>query len=162
MGPKVDLALRKMQWDCYMLTHRLLRVMEQRLLDRFRAQGYEDMSISRLTVLTILFQEKQPTTAQRIAELMGMSPVTVGRFVRALEDGGWVRRRDDPRDGRAFLLEPTPKARARLGEFLGISDELLDQAYAGIGRGELSSWLHHLERLVTALSREAEGARGER
>ncbi len=154
MAPKVDFALRKLQWDCYMLTTRLTRMMEQRLIDRFREQGYTDMSISRLTALTILFQERAPTTAQRIAELMGMSPVTVGRFVRALEEGGWVKRREDPGDGRAYLVEPTPKARAKLHDFMGISDELMDQAYAGIGRSELASWTEHLTRIVAGLEAE--------
>lgn len=154
MAPKVDFALRKLQWDCYMLTTRLTRIMEQRLIDRFREQGYTDMSISRLTALTILFQEREPTTAQRIAEVMGMSPVTVGRFVRALEEGGWVKRRDDPGDGRAFLVEPTQKARAKLHEFLGISDELMDKAYAGIETDEITRWTAHLERIVAGLEAE--------
>ncbi len=151
MAAKVDFALRKLQWDCYMLTTRLTRIMEQRLIDRFREQGHTDMSISRLTALTILFQERGPTTAQRIAEVMGMSPVTVGRFVRALEDGGWLKRRADPGDGRAFLVEPTQKARAKLHEFLSISDELMDHAYAGIEQAELTSWTEHLARIVAGL-----------
>lgn len=154
MGEPVDLALRTLQWDCYVLTSRLTRIMEQRLLDRFREHGYTDMSISRLTALTILFQERGPTTAQHLAQRMGMSPVTVGRFVRALEEGGWVKRREDPGDGRAYLVEPTTKARSKLHEFLGISDELMDQAYVGIERDELASWTRHLERIVAGLEAE--------
>jgi DNA-binding MarR family transcriptional regulator len=156
MAQNVDQPLRRMQWDYYMLTQRIARIMEQRLLNRFREAGYRDMSIARLHTLSIILQERKPTTAQRVAEVMGLSAVTVGRFVRALEEGGWVARRDDPSDGRAYIVEPTEKARAHLHEFLSISDELMDQAYQGIEAAEIERWIGHLERIVTTLSTEQE------
>ena len=137
-----------------MHSQRLIRLMEQRLLRTFKELGHDDMSVARLQVLTILFQQREPTTAQRIAAEMGLSPVTVGRFVRALEEGGWVERQGDPRDGRAYLLAPTAKARAHLQSFLQVSDEFMDQAYAGIPRAEIDAWTAHLKRLVNDLERE--------
>jgi DNA-binding MarR family transcriptional regulator len=156
MSGKVERSLRKMQWDYYMLTQRIARIMEQRLLNRFRAAGHHDMSIARLHTLSIILQERRPTTAQRVAEVMGLSAVTVGRFVRALQEGGWVERRDDPSDGRAFLVEPTEKARAHLHEFLEISDDLLDQAYRGVERAELEQWVKRLESIVETLGKDEE------
>jgi len=156
MAPKVELELRKLQWDYYLLTHRLLRTMEQRLLSRFRELGHADMSIARLQVLTLVFQHNEPVTAQQVADSLGLSAVTVGRFVRALEEGGWVRRKASPSDGRALLLEPTRKAQAHLAEFLQISDELFDEAYDGIDGPELSSWVGHLQRIVQGLAPDSE------
>lgn len=149
---EVDLELRRLQWDCYMHSQRLIRLMERRLLDSFRQLGHSDMSVARLQVLTVLFQKRGPATAQAIATDLGLSPVTVGRFVRALQQGGWVERQDDPRDGRALLLAPTAKARAHLQAFLQVSDECMDEAYQGIERAEIAGWTAHLRRLVAQLT----------
>jgi DNA-binding MarR family transcriptional regulator len=68
---------------------------------------------------------------------MSVSEVTVGRFVRALEEEGWLERRPDPDDSRARLLEVTEKTRDHLPAFIRVTNTVLDQAFAGVGRDEL-------------------------
>ena len=56
-------------------------------------------------------------------------------------------------------MPPTQKAREKLHEFLAISDELMDQAYAGIDSTQIASWAAHLERIVAGLENEKMGER---
>ncbi len=68
------------------------------------------MTPAQANALMILFQHKSAMTARQVAQEMNLSEVTVGRFVRALESGGWVVREPDPNDSRAILISPSRKA----------------------------------------------------
>ena len=78
---------------------------------------------------------------------MGLSEVTVGRFVKALEASGWVRRDPDPSDSRALLVRPTPKARAALPRFIAVSNAMLDDAFAGFSPEDVARIARTTERL---------------
>lgn len=84
---------------------------------------------------------------------MGLSQVTVGRFVKALESAGWVRREPDPADQRALLIRPTPKAYQHLPRFIAVSNTMLDAAFAGFSPGDVVRVARTTERLRTNLSK---------
>lgn len=104
------------------------------------------MTLAQATALLILVQERAPITAARLAELLNVSPVTVGRFVRSLEQNRWIRRRPDPNDARAMLLEPTRKTLNGLGRFFDVADRLMEEAYAGFTDREVQQMVAHLAR----------------
>lgn len=81
----------------------------------------------------ILFQERAPMTARQLAARMGLSQVTVGRFVKALHAAGWISRKPCPDDARAVLLSPTAKAMRALPRFIHVSNTLFDRAFADLG-----------------------------
>lgn len=57
-----------------------------------------------------------PVTAKALAEHMELDKAQVSRTIRELEELDLVTRSPDPRDGRAFVIEATPEALARLDE----------------------------------------------
>jgi DNA-binding MarR family transcriptional regulator len=73
--------------------------------------------------------------------------VTVGRFVRALERAGWVKRVADPKDTRAILVEPSVKAYRAFPRFLNVSNALLDVAFAGFTKHEVEALGQLVERV---------------
>lgn len=55
-----------------------------------------------------------PRSAGALAAAEGVKPPSLTRVIRELEADGLIRRRPDPRDGRAVTLEATAKARRTL------------------------------------------------
>jgi DNA-binding MarR family transcriptional regulator len=53
----------------------------------------------------------QPCRPTELARILGMRPTTLSNHLRRLGERGLVRRRPDPRDGRAALLQLTAKGR---------------------------------------------------
>jgi DNA-binding MarR family transcriptional regulator len=103
----------------------------------------------------VLFQAKRPLRARELANLLALSEVTVGRFVHALHEAGWVRRDPDPADSRAVLVAPTPKAYRALPRFIAVSNALLDEAFDGFTAGEIADIAGTTERLRKNIVRES-------
>ena len=61
-------------------------------------EGLADVTPQQAAVLMVLFQARRPLTARELAEHQGVSQPTVGRFIKALEQQGWVTRDADPND----------------------------------------------------------------
>jgi DNA-binding MarR family transcriptional regulator len=132
-----DLALRRVQTQLLVDLARVRHASEA-LVERLLVQeGLTDITPAQANALLVLVNARSPLTAARLAEALSISEVTVGRFVKALEAGGWVERRPDPDDSRARLLVPTDKTRDRLPSFIRVSNGLLDLAFAGVGRDEV-------------------------
>jgi len=56
-----------------------------------------------------LVRGRGPLGLAELAELEGLNPTMLSRVVRALDDGGLIRRRPDPSDQRAARVEVTPE-----------------------------------------------------
>jgi len=56
-----------------------------------------------------LVRGRGPLGLAELAELEGLNPTMLSRVVRALDDGGLIRRRPDPSDLRAARVEITPE-----------------------------------------------------
>ncbi|MEZ4316605.1 MAG: MarR family transcriptional regulator [Myxococcota bacterium] len=128
-----DLAFRRLQADILLDLQRIRHVTERRI-DELLKDHELDVTPAQANVLMTLFQSRHAMTARQLARDMQLSEVTVGRFVRALENGGWVERERDPSDSRAILVGPTPKARAALPRFIAVSNAIQDVAFAGLER----------------------------
>jgi DNA-binding MarR family transcriptional regulator len=92
------------------------------LVERFAARGYRDVRPSYGSVLMPLF-ERDGLRVGEIAVRARLSKQSMTALVRQCEDGGLVRRRRDPGDGRAFRVELTARGR----EFRGVVDEVLGE-----------------------------------
>jgi len=149
------IALRRTQTEISLELARISRAVERRLAVLLEAEGLSGITPAQANALLILFQNKEPLTARQVAAEMSVSEVTVGRFVRALADAGWIVRRPDPKDGRAIALSPSRKAYRAFPRLLRVSNALLEQTFTGLSRAELAGLRKGLQALQRNLSDEA-------
>ncbi|MFE9556568.1 MarR family winged helix-turn-helix transcriptional regulator [Streptomyces sp. NPDC006692] len=97
-----------------------------------------------------------PMGVKALAAGMGIDSSTVTRQVAPLVDTGLVRRTSHPEDGRAVVLQLTPRGRARLEEVRSSRRELMAQVTDGWTEQERESFCSLLTRFNGALaSRQA-------
>ncbi|GAA3097316.1 hypothetical protein GCM10017687_05110 [Streptomyces echinatus] len=87
--------------------------------------------------------------------LMDSDAATMTRTVRRLEQAGFVRRRPDPTDKRASLIEPTAASHALRREVERVWSRLEDISTAGLSDDERTEALLTLERLEQNLVQAA-------
>jgi len=113
------------------------------LAERFAAAGYPEVRPSYGSLLVPLF-EQDGLRMSELAARARLSKQTMTTMVRLLEREDLVRRRPDPADGRATLVELTPKARA----FQTVAEQTLGELDRLVRRSLSPS---DLRRLKTAL-----------
>lgn len=133
-----DLELRRWQSEALLNLQRIRHVAERRVEGLLTGEGL-DVTPAQANVLMILIAARRPLTARLLADDMQLSQVTVGRFLKALERGGWVSRERDPADARAILVQPTARAREALPRFIRVSNSMLDLAFAGFEREQIAA-----------------------
>ena len=155
--PVADAArqMLRRQIEGYLNLVRIHREIEARALSLLAEAGIEGMTMAQATALLVLVQERKPITATRLAALLNVSTVTVGRFVRSLEQNGWIRRRTDPDDGRAMLIAATERTYASLDNFIAVTARLMNEAYEGFESDDVEELLAHLAELRRNLYRQA-------
>ncbi|HLT36664.1 MAG TPA: hypothetical protein VK034_10265, partial [Enhygromyxa sp.] len=88
MATRADIAARRKQADTALELSRINREMERRIQQLLEHENLRDVTPAQANAMMILFQEKAPMTARNLARQMNLSEVTVGRFVRSLENAG--------------------------------------------------------------------------
>ena len=151
-GHLAPLALRRLQAEVHMNSARALRGMERHVQRLFDEKGIEDLTPAQGNVLMLLFHERRPTRAKRLALQFSVSEVTMGRFVHALESSGWVQRQRDPNDARAWLVSPTPRAYETLASLIAVSNQMMDEAFKGFTAAEIEAFHAQTSRVVSNLS----------
>ena len=71
-----------------------------------------------------------------LAEVLELEPATLARHLDRLEDTGWIERRPDPSDRRAWRLHLTGKATPGLEKMGDLVEIVTREALAGLGREE--------------------------
>lgn len=130
--PKPSLEQRRLQTQALVDLGRIARATERRVELWLAEEGLDAITPAQANALLVLFDARAPMRQAELARALSLSEVTVGRFVRALEEAGWVERARDPADSRAYQLVPTPKAREALPRFIAVSNRLLDRAFDGL------------------------------
>ena len=98
-------------------------------------------------VLLILFHARRALTARELATRMGVSEVTMSRFVQALLKEEWISRVRHPEDGRSFLLAPTDKARQSFPGFVAVSNAVLDALFTGFSPDDMANFQSLVSRI---------------
>lgn len=110
----------KFDEDLLFLVHETAQLMRRHADRRARLHG---MTRAQWAVLARL--ERQPGLSQNeLAHLIDVEPITVGRLVDRLEEGGFVQRSPDPADRRIWRLGLTDKATPILREIAAFRLEL--------------------------------------
>jgi len=93
-----------------------------------------------------------------LADQLEMEPIAIGRVIDRLENAGFVERRADPTDRRAWRLHLTARAHAVVDDMETISTELFRDAQKGISAADMKAvvaTLTHMKQNLIALD-EAE------
>lgn len=98
----------------------------------------------------------------QLAELMQITPISLGRLVDRMERAGWVERRAEPGDRRSYRLFLTEKAHAIRPALRKLSDETQDEALAALGPAERQQLLESLAVVRATLAERSVPERGAR
>jgi DNA-binding MarR family transcriptional regulator len=90
-----------------------------------------------------------------LADMLDLEPITLCRIVDRLEEAGLVERTPDPEDRRAWRLHVTAKAQPLIAKLMGVGDELVDHAFAGIDRKDIELTRQVLARIRENAARSA-------
>ncbi|CAL8478034.1 MULTISPECIES: MarR family winged helix-turn-helix transcriptional regulator [Caballeronia] len=89
----------------------------------------------------------------RLAELLEVAPISAGRLLDRMEEGGWIERRLNPDDRRERQVRMTAKAEKALDKARRVGDEITSEALAGFSRQESEQLIALLQRVRGNLSR---------
>jgi DNA-binding MarR family transcriptional regulator len=87
-----------------------------------------------------------------LAEMIEMEPIAVGRVIDRLQKAGFVERRADPNDRRAWRLYLTARAHAVVDDMDSISSGLFRDAQKGISAADLKTMMGVLGRMKDNLN----------
>jgi MarR family transcriptional regulator for hemolysin len=91
-------------------------------------------------------------TQSELAEVLEMEPIAVGRVIDRLQKAGFVERRADPADRRAWRLYLTQRAHAVVDDMESISAKLFREAQRGISAADLKIMIGVLARMKDNLN----------
>lgn len=92
-----------------------------------------------------------------LADFLEIQPISLARLLDQLAESGWVERRPDPQDRRAFQLHLTPAAAPIVSMIKEASHAFEANALAGFSEAQKAALFSGLTRLrdnLTALSKE--------
>jgi MarR family transcriptional regulator, transcriptional regulator for hemolysin len=104
------------------------------------------MTLTQCKVLVFL-SRFEGATQVKLAELTDTEPMTLVRVLDRMERDGWIERRADPADRRAYRLHRKPASDAVLAEILRIGEKARNEALAGISADEREHMMDLLERI---------------
>ena len=96
---------------------------------------------------TKMLYHREGLRQTELAELLEMEPIAVGRMIDRLQAAGFVERRPDPKDRRAWRLYATEQARGVISDMEVIARELRRDATRGIDHDELQQALAVINRI---------------
>jgi MarR family transcriptional regulator for hemolysin len=134
------------------LLHDVARLLRKRFEQNSRRSG---LTRSQWHVLTYLAQN-EGINQVRLAELIEIEPITLGRIVDKLETLGLIERHPHPTDRRRWLLHLMPAARARLQQARDYDDVTRSEAMAGVSEADRQHLLKTLQALKANLTQACE------
>jgi DNA-binding MarR family transcriptional regulator len=141
-------ALAKIRWqNIGRLLVLSFRRFEEIMVERMRFHGFTDIRQVHTSLLRNI--DSDGTRLTEIARRAGMHKQAIGQLAAEFETLGYIRRTEDPTDGRASLVKFTTKGRALLEALPLIHKETHDQLVEIIG-------IDGISRLIELLSPIAE------
>jgi DNA-binding MarR family transcriptional regulator len=120
-----------------------------RLLRRRFDRRARDLGLSRAQWQTIACVRRIPGARQRkIAELLEIGEVAVGRSIDRLVEAGWLERRADPNDRRVCRIYLTQAIEPVLDDLAHMSDEEDAVVFQGFSEAERASLGDMLDRMA--------------
>lgn len=88
----------------------------------------------------------------RLADLLDVAPISAGRLLDRMEEGGWVERVPNPDDRRERTVRMTAKAESALGRARRVGDSVAAEALQGLDADERAQLIALLRRVRINLS----------
>jgi DNA-binding MarR family transcriptional regulator len=110
-----------------------------------------EVTVSQCKVLAYL-QRHEGISQVRLAELTETDPMTLVRTLDRMQQDGWIERRADPEDRRAYRLYLRDAARPVLQRIWKIADQSRAEALAALSAAEREQLLSLLQRVHARLS----------
>jgi len=135
------------------------RLLRRRFDERARTSG---ASVAQWRVLKILSRSPGLNQGQ-LAEALEVEPITACRMIDRLEEAGFVERRRDPADRRAWRIHLTDKAAPVLDALHVLAADLIEETLQGFStrqREELIAALEGLRANLTTVQEGNEAANG--
>jgi MarR family transcriptional regulator for hemolysin len=110
------------------LLHDISRMMRKQFTRRVQSLG---LTQSQWQVLAHL-SRNEGIRQVALAEILEIQPISLARLVDRLQAAGWVERRADPNDRRAFQLYLTEHAKPLLDEMWDTATDIRNEACAGL------------------------------
>jgi MarR family transcriptional regulator, transcriptional regulator for hemolysin len=129
------------------LINDLSHIMRKRFDRRARELG---LTRAQWRVLSRL-RYRQGINQSTLAEMLEIEPITLARHIDRLEEKGWVERRADPNDRRAWLLYLEDSVQPVLGEMQEISNWNRDAALGDFDATEQQQFIETLKRVKANL-----------
>ena len=111
-----------------------------------------DLTTAQAAVLSLLISEER-VTQRAVAETLGQNESAVTAMIRRLMKLGYVARRRDKADARAWLLEITDSGRAALDAIAGPFGRINETFDKALSAQEAAALADYLKRISTAFSR---------
>lgn len=132
---------------------RIARISTGRVAARHRSER-SGVLLSRpaIAILSTL-RGSGPVRLSLLARLTDLEAPLISREIRDLVDDGYVRRSADPTDGRAWIVDLTPKGRRAHQAYRDATDEIIAETFADWSAAELRDLRVQLERVATDFAR---------
>ncbi len=111
-----------------LLLHEIARMMRKQFTRRVQGLGLTQAQWQTLVHLS----RNEGIRQVALAEIMEIQPITLVRLIDRLQAAGWVERRADPGDRRAFQLYLTAQARPLLDQLWDTAKKLRQEAMMGL------------------------------
>jgi len=128
--------------------HETARLLSKRFDQRAKCLGLTRAQIQLMAYL--VYHEGINQTG--LADLLEIEPISLARLIDRMEQAGWVERRPDPHDRRAWLLFVTEKAKPVFTKMVEIGQEVRQEALSGLTAEERDRIVELLLRVRRNLS----------
>ena len=108
--------------------HDVARLLRKRFEQRSREAG---LTRAQWQVLSYLSRH-EGIHQNKLADLIEIMPITLARLLDKMEAHGFIERRPNPADRRAWLLYLTPEAHPLIEVMRGNGQKTRDEAFAGL------------------------------
>lgn len=125
------------------LVHDVARLMSKKFDHRARELR---LSLAQCRALNHIRQNEGIHQA-RLAELLEIEPISLARLLDRMAAAGWIERKPDPADRRAWRLFLTQQALPIFDDIRTLAAELRAQAFAGLEAEEVESLMALMGRI---------------
>ena len=130
------------------LLHEVARLLRRRFEQNARDSG---LTRSQWQVLAYL-ANNEGINQSRLADLLEIEPITLGRIIDRLQTRGLIERHPDPSDRRVWLLHLTSAARPKLSQLRRLGEVTRGEALAEVPEADTERLLNTLQTLKANLT----------
>ncbi|WP_133647479.1 MarR family winged helix-turn-helix transcriptional regulator [Paraburkholderia flava] len=117
------------------------------------ARSTLDLTRAQCRVLAYLAQSGEVINQAQLAGLLDIAPISAGRLLDRMEEGGWIERNANPDDRRARHVRMTRKAERSLDKARKVGDKVSAEGLDGFTDDEAKQLIALLQRVRRNLSK---------